>query len=288
MIDSHEDMALSFTRCAQVWDTMTQEWQDMAPDTIIGPPHRLFGIPWQMSLLIGMVIRIGLPLSLMAEGFWQRGRKAKEGTELKARFNHIWTACANPTAATEQKVRQTFYQSDVIDESRHSTKLRAETTVPIMQIQGQDEFAWHIKSLNRLVSDQPYFGKYNLYPNEVEDLYPDCVGQEEEKKVKGLLTRVGYEDGDHGSYLLLKLKKDARFSRFVLVPDACHFNIVENPHGCAAAIIDFIHAVNDGGAVAGPHVVKYGRRTVCGERIYSMYGKEDWNQGRVSSRKKEN
>ncbi len=42
-------------------------------------------------------------------------------------------------------------------------------------IQGEDKFAVNAKGTP--VSDQPYFGRYNVYADDVCDLYPGSVGQ---------------------------------------------------------------------------------------------------------------
>jgi hypothetical protein len=106
------------------------------------------------------------------------------------------------------------------------------TNFPIMQFQGEDEFKYN-KS-GTLISDQPYFGLYNLYRNEIEDVYPGCVGQDESKYQSHLVS-------DKGIYKEIKIKDDARFAKFCLIPDSAHFNVIENPKSCAFAINDFIN-----------------------------------------------
>ena len=127
-------------------------------------------------------------------------------------------------------------QTDSTLEVAHRSEVRT-TPVPIMQFQGEDEFAYDRRGT--LVSDQPYFGVYNLFANEVEDLYPNCVGQDPAFKRDELLV-------DQGLYKLLQLKRGARMSRFALIPDSAHFHIIENPAACAAAIQDFVASVNAG------------------------------------------
>ncbi len=126
-------------------------------------------------------------------------------------------------------------QTDSLDEVRSRDAIKA-TEVPMMQFQGADEFLDNGKDI--AVSDQPYFGTYNLFRNEVEDLYPGSELQDPETRRNALLE-------DHSGYKLLKLKDSARFSRFALIPDSAHFHIIENPQACAAAIHDFIFSVNE-------------------------------------------
>ena len=75
------------------------------------------------------------------------------------------------------------------------------------------------------------FGVYNLFRNEIEDIYPGCVFQDESEYKSEFVTKKTH-------YSEVKLKKDARFSRFCLIPDSAHFNVIENPESCA-------HAIND-------------------------------------------
>ena len=76
-------------------------------------------------------------------------------------------------------MRQTMLQTDMSKEIINRAKLK-NTNVKIMQFQGEDEFK--IGKYGKLMSDQPYFGIYNLFRNEVEDIYPNCSGQNPEKK----------------------------------------------------------------------------------------------------------
>ena len=104
-----------------------------------------------------------------------------------------------------------------------------------MQFQGEDEFKR--ASNGSLISDQPYFGKYNLFRNEIEDIYPDSVDQESVPIQDQYIT-------NHGLYKSIKLKDSARFSAFNIIPKAAHFNVIENPEACASAVYDFINTLN--------------------------------------------
>ena len=42
-------------------------------------------------------------------------------------------------------------------------------------------------------------------------------------------------------YKEIKIKNGATFNKFFLIPDAAHFNVIENPKACAAAIYNFIN-----------------------------------------------
>ena len=56
-----------------------------------------------------------------------------------------------------------------------------------------------------MISDQPYFGIYNLFKNEVEDIYPGCVGQDTKKKEKQFIEA---EKRVHSSVLEKNYDKD--------------------------------------------------------------------------------
>ena len=47
---------------------------------------------------------------------------------------------------------------------------------------------------------------------------------------------IEFKDG----YSKLKLKPTAKFHTFALIPKSAHFNVIENPKGCANAVYDFI------------------------------------------------
>ena len=104
--------------------------------------------------------------------------------------------------------------------------------IPIMQFQGEDEFKQATNGM--VVSDQPYFGKYNLFRNEIEDIYPGAVHQS-----SGVVCQNQFIT-NKGSYKMIKTKAGSSFSRFCLIPKSAHFNVIENPESCANAIYDFI------------------------------------------------
>ena len=227
-------VARSYSRGAQLWDHYDEEWAELAPNVIVGPPHRLMVEPWQCRALFLAVIRIGRPIALLSPGFLDLVGDADPGTEGHRRRTLLTTGTLAASSAMLTKMRQTFMQTDTTME----VALRAEikkTYTPIMQFQGEDEYLTNERGT--LVSDQPYFGIYNLFPNDVEDLYPGAVGQDPALKRHDLLT-------DRGAYQLLRLKPSARLARFALIPRAAHFNVVENPSGCAAAIHDFVVEMN--------------------------------------------
>jgi len=46
-------------------------------------------------------------------------------------------------------------------------------------------------------------------------------------------------------YKEIKIKNGARFSKFYLIPDSAHFNVIENPESSAAAVYNFVRIVNN-------------------------------------------
>jgi len=46
-------------------------------------------------------------------------------------------------------------------------------------------------------------------------------------------------------YKEIKTKDGAKFSKFYLIPKSAHFNVIENPESCAAAVYNFINLENN-------------------------------------------
>jgi len=42
---------------------------------------------------------------------------------------------------------------------------------------------------------------------------------------------------------MIQTKVVSKFSRFCLIPESAHFNVIENPKSCAIAIYDFICSI---------------------------------------------
>ncbi|MGI9323293.1 MAG: hypothetical protein ACR2PJ_06910, partial [Pseudomonadales bacterium] len=190
-------------------------------------------VPWQFRLLFLAVMHLNKPIQLMSPGFVKSMRGTKRGTEAYKRKMHLYYQCLNVPDQRLLKVRHAFMQTDSTEEVRNREALKR-TDVRIMQFQGEDELA--LNKAGTPISDQPYFGKYNLYAKEVEDIYPDASYQGDVPAKDGLID-------ERGEYKLLKLKADARMSRFALIPNSAHFNVIENPTACAAAIDDFINSL---------------------------------------------
>ena len=229
----NESLFLSFSRGAQIWDYYENEWSKLAPYICVGPPHRFFTYPWQIKLLFNIITFFGFPLAIRSEGFLKKCRNIKKGTQLYDRYTHLTYKANFTTKKFLQKFRQTMLQTDSLAEIKNRKNLPEQ--VKIMQYQGEDEFK--LSSRNKLVSDQPYFGKYNLFRNEIHDLYPDCVSQDLSKyQSQYLETKEDYKK--------VELIPNARMSFFALIPDSAHFNVIENPKGCASAVFDFIQECN--------------------------------------------
>ena len=126
-----------------------------------------------------------------------------------------------------------MFQTDSLVEIENRKRLP--DNIKIMQFQGEDEFK--LNSRNKLISDQPYFGKYNLFKNEIEDIYPNCEYQVPNKIQNQFID-------SKNDYKKVTLLPTARMSFFALIPDSAHFNVIENPKGCASAVNDFISECN--------------------------------------------
>ena len=234
MVGDNPEIAISLSRGSQLWDHLDKSWSGLAPNVLVGPPHRYMVIPWQCRLIFLAVIKFRLPIDLLSPGFRVAASCATRGTELYDRATHLFWKTLSVEDAAYERVKQIMLQTDSTAEVESRTKLK-NTIIPIMQFQGKDEFAYN--GGRTLISDQPYFGRYNLFANDVCDLYPDAVGQDPRVMRPDLLKRTG-------SYYVLKLKESARLSRFCLIPDSAHFNVIENPGACADSIYDFIKSLS--------------------------------------------
>ena len=228
LLISNQEIFLSLSRGSQVWDYYKDEWSKLAPKICVGPPHRYMAYPYQLRLLFFLITFIKLPFGITEIASHLRG--SKKGSEEYDRVTHLIYKANNPTRKYLLKVQQTFMQTDSKIEVLKRKKLK-NIDVKIMQFQGEDEFKYGKNK--KLISDQPYFGIYNLFKNEVEDLFPGCVGQDLNKKVSNLIE-------ERRDYRKLKLLPRAKLESFALIPKSSHFNVIENPKGCANAVYDFI------------------------------------------------
>ena len=228
LLISNREIFLSLSRGSQVWDYYKDEWSKLAPKICVGPPHRYMAYPYQLRLLFFLITFIKLPFGITEIASHLRG--SKKGSEEYDRVTHLIYKANNPTKKYLLKVQQTFMQTDSKMEVLNRKKLK-NIDVKMMQFQGEDEFKYGKN--RKLISDQPYFGIYNLFKNEVEDLFPGCVGQDLNKKVSNLIEEKKY-------YRKLKLLPSAKLESFALIPKSSHFNVIENPKGCANAVYDFI------------------------------------------------
>ena len=228
LLISNQEIFLSLSRGSQVWDYYKDEWSKLAPKICVGPPHRYMAYPYQLRLLFFLITFIKLPFGITEIASHLRG--SKKGSEEYDRVTHLIYKANNPTRKYLLKVQQTFMQTDSKMEVLNRKKLK-NIDVKMMQFQGEDEFKYGKN--RKLISDQPYFGIYNLFKNEVEDLFPGCVGQDLNKKVSNLIE-------EKKDYRKLKLLPSAKLESFALIPKSSHFNVIENPKGCANAVYDFI------------------------------------------------
>ena len=231
---NYPNKVLTYSRGSQVWNYIEPEWESLAPKICVGPPHKIMSVYEQIRLLLFSVIHLKKPLDLLSDTFDMFGRKSVRGSSLYDRYTHVKYKSQITYKSYYSKFKQSLVQGGIHSEVINRQKLNS-TNFPIMQFQGEDEFKYN-KS-GTLISDQPYFGIYNLFRNEIEDIYPGCVGQDSDKYQSQYVT-------DKGEYKEIKIKDGARFSNFYLIPNAAHFNVIENPRACALAIEDFIMSLN--------------------------------------------
>ena len=235
LMQDQENLFLSFSRGAQAWDFYRKEWSKLAPNICVGPPHRFFTYPWQLKFLFNIITFFNFPFAIRSDGFLKKCMNARKGSELYNRYTHLTFKANSPTNKFLLKVRQTMLQTDSLKEIENRKYLPK--NIKIMQFQGEDEFK--LNSKKKLISDQPYFGKYNLFKNEIKDLYPNCVSQDLSQYQSQYIQ-------EKNEYKKVDLLPNARMSFFALIPDSAHFNVIENPEGCASAVSDFIQECNLG------------------------------------------
>ena len=232
---SNPEKALSYSRGSQVWNYADPEWKKLAPKVLVGPPHSVMSSYHQLRILLFSVIILNKPIQLLSPDFVNKGRKAKKGTHLFDRYTHLKLSSQVAYKSYYKKFQQSLVQGGMKHEVENRKKFK-DTKTPIMQFQGEDEFKRAPNGM--IVSDQPYFGKYNLFRNEIEDIYPDSEYQESVPIQDQYIT-------NHGLYKSIQLKDSARFSAFNIIPNAAHFNVIENPEACASAVYNFINTLNN-------------------------------------------
>ena len=228
---NNPEKVITYSRAAQVWNYIEPEWKNLAPKIPIGPPHKLMSIYHQFRILFFQVLNFNKPIRLLSETFEINAKSSKRDNDLYDRYTILKYKSQVSYKKYFKKIQQSFIQGGLDIEVQNRIKLK-NTSIPIMQFQGEDEFKR--ASNGSLISDQPYFGKYNLFRNEIEDIYPSAVDQSSVPLKKEYLS-------DLGLYKEIQLKEGATFNKFCLIPDAAHFNVIENPIACAHAIYDFIN-----------------------------------------------
>ena len=88
--------------------------------------------------------------------------------------------------------------------------------------------------------DQPYFGIWNFWADEVEDLLPGGTFQDRNDPRWKTNYKKFVELDRSGRYSRLSTKKGARFDRFVIISEALHWTHIERPENVAIACLDFI------------------------------------------------
>ena len=232
---NNPEKVISYSRASQVWDYVDPNWSKLAPEILVGPPHKLMSIYFQLRLLLFSVLIMNKPIQLLSENFVSKARDAKKGSHLYDRYTHLKFKSQISYKEYYCKFQQSLMQGGMYDEVENRKHLK-QTNIPIMQFQGEDEFKLAPNGCR--ISDQPYFGKYNLFRNEIEDIYPDATHQSEVPIKNEFITSKEF-------YKEIKIKDGATFSKFYLIPNSAHFNVIENPESCAAAVYNFINLENN-------------------------------------------
>ena len=104
---SNPEKVISYSRGSQVWDFVDPEWESLAPDILIGPPHKIMSSYHQLRILMFSVLFINKPIHLLSESFKLKAKIAKKGTHLFDRYTHL----KYKTQISYKKFAEKFKQS---------------------------------------------------------------------------------------------------------------------------------------------------------------------------------
>lgn len=226
LLSEFPKLARSYCRSSQLWDNYNKSWEKLAMKVVVGPPIKYLNIPDQLS-------KIWTIESQCSPNFSQEVQDNKNPSSIYNRFEFIRTDLSINLSNTifKKKVSQIFMQLDLNQEVSYRKKKLSKTNIPIMQFEGEDQFTFITNQHGYL----PYFGMYNLFKDEIENLTKsDVIFRNIDTEFSNnLITKLKY-------YKIIKSKPKARINKFVIIPKSCYFTIIENPQGCAQAINDFI------------------------------------------------
>ena len=87
--------------------------------------------------------------------------------------------------------------------------------------------------------DQPYFGIWNFWADEVEDLLLGGTFQDRNDPRWKTNYQKFVELDKSGRYSRLSTKKGSRFNRFVIISEALHWTHIERPEKCCKSMSRF-------------------------------------------------
>jgi pimeloyl-ACP methyl ester carboxylesterase len=136
---NNPEKVISYSRASQVWDYVDPNWSKLAPEILVGPPHKLMSIYFQLRLLLFSVLIMNKPIQLLSENFVSKARNAKKGSHLYDRYTHLKFKSQISYKEYYCKFQQSLMQGGMYDEVENRKHLK-QTNIPIMQFQGEDEF----------------------------------------------------------------------------------------------------------------------------------------------------
>lgn len=272
LLGEFPNLALSYSRGSQGWTQFDPSWKKLVEEGVfVGPPHNVFRTECAAALLRGM-LNCSIPMWAPASPAWvKQAAIANPVTEIGQRWATYIGMQERPRDYF-RRTREMFRQSDFAYEAaRRADPENANSILkskfPLQQFQSADELkdaadipgAELVDAGTRTykfadipgnyghvcnhVGDQPWFGKYNLFEGEVINLQPETRFQAPNDPIWQENFARYVTECREGQYMTLQTKPGARMNRFALIPNCGHWSQIENPSGCAAAIIDFIDAV---------------------------------------------
>ena len=271
LLGEYPELALSYSRGSQGWSRYDPGWAKLIDQGImVGPPHGIFRTELAAPLL-KMLFTTGFPVLVASPAWMVQAAVADADTEPGRRWA-TFQGMADRPADYYRRTRETFRQSDFAYEAERradpdNPQSILKTSFPLMQFQSAEEMTaaadipgaalideatntyrfadlpGRLGCASNHTGDQPWFGKYNLFEDEVMNLLPETTFQApgnptwEANYARFVTEHAG------GAYSTLQTKPEARMNRFALVPDCSHWSHIENPAGCARAIMDFIAEV---------------------------------------------
>ena len=130
---NNPEKVISYSRGSQVWDYVDPEWSKLTPEILVGPPHKLMSIYFQLRLLLFSVLIINKPIQLLSENFINKAKAAQKGTHLYDRYTHLKFKSQISYKKYYYKFQQSLMQGGMYDEVDNRKHLK-QTNLSLIHI----------------------------------------------------------------------------------------------------------------------------------------------------------